>query len=71
MKQEDDLMYSKILFRLRRDYNSENYINELNSRKINFIGSTSQEKLQELYNYLETSSSDTVCILSTRFMCYT
>ena len=71
MRQKDDLVYSQTLSRLRQGYVTEDDINKFNSRKINFIGSSCEEKLLELCNYLQKLPLETVCILSTRNMCKT
>ena len=60
-----------MLSRLRQGYLTEDDINKLNSRKINFTGANTQENLQELCKYLDKLPPDTVCILSTRFLCKT
>ena len=71
MRQKDDLVYSQRLSKLRQGYLTEDDIKKFNSRKINITGSSCEDNLLELCNYLEKYSLDIVCILSTKNMCRT
>ncbi|KYM98507.1 ATP-dependent DNA helicase PIF1 [Cyphomyrmex costatus] len=66
MRQQDDVNYREILSRIRLGIVTDYDTKILNSKKINFVSTLWNEKLNEICNYLTKLSSDTVCLLPTR-----
>ena len=58
-----------MLSRIRVGYLNKDDLKILNSRKISFTKTNCHDKLMELCDYIDTLSSDTVCLLPTRHMC--
>ncbi|KYN41418.1 hypothetical protein ALC56_04181, partial [Trachymyrmex septentrionalis] len=64
-----DNTYRDILSRIRISLITDSDINVLQSRKIHFKGSNCNEKLNELFTYMNQLPVDTMCLLPTCYLC--
>jgi len=71
VRQQDDNFYRDILTRIRIEAVTVSDTAALERRKIKFMETTCDGRLQELYNYLQNLSADIVCLLPTCALCNT
>jgi hypothetical protein len=69
MRQQGDGSYRELLSRIRVGLLTKSDCDILEKRKISFKGQSFEERLDELCNFIENLSSDTVCLLPTCHMC--
>ncbi|XP_067205359.1 uncharacterized protein [Linepithema humile] len=69
MRQRGDNRYRDILSRIRIGLITDSDINVLESRKIIFKENSCDERLNELYTYMNQLPTDTICLLPTCYLC--
>ncbi|KYQ47273.1 hypothetical protein ALC60_13706 [Trachymyrmex zeteki] len=71
MRQRCGNTYRELLSRIRIGLVTDSDINVLESRKVNFKGSSCDERLNELCTYMNQLPVDTICLLPTCYLCTT
>ena len=69
MRQQGDGSYRELLSRIRIGLLTKSVYKILENRKISFKGDTFDSRLNELCNFINDLTSDTVCLLPTCHMC--
>jgi len=69
MHQKGDDSYRKLLSRIRIGLLTKSDCKILENKKISFKDNSFESRLNELYNFINNLSSDTVCLLPTCHMC--